>query len=67
MNICRRVVLASFLPAAAVAQQSLVVDDAHRQMGVPAGQKAAFYTLEPGSQVLVDASHYEFKGRPAQT
>ena len=48
-------------PLAALAQQTLVVDDAHSQMGLPKGATAPHYELAAGAQLLVDASAYTFK------
>ena len=54
-------------PLAALAQQTMVVDDAHSQMGLPKGTTAPHYELAAGPQLLVDASAYKFKamGAPA--
>jgi len=48
------------LPPAALAQQTLVVDAAHSQLGVPQGHAAPSYALKADTQLLVDASAYKF-------
>ncbi len=60
----------TLLPMLAFAQQqTLVVDDAHSQIGVPKDQKAPTYALKAGPRLLVDASKYTFKapGGPANS
>ena len=57
--------LATALPLVAFAQQSLVVDDAHSQIGVPKGATALVYTLKPGAQLQLDASKYKLKAPSA--
>lgn len=45
--------------------QTIKVDDAHIQMGLPEGEEGAYYSIEPTNELLLDATGYRFDAIPA--
>ena len=66
MKSCLALSLVLFSMVASAAEvQTIKVDDAHIQMGLPEGEEGAYYSIEPTNELLLDATGYRFDAIPA--
>lgn len=66
MRSCLALSLILFSTVVGAAEvQTIKVDDAHIQMGLPEGEEGEYYSIEPTNEIILDATGYRFDAIPA--